>query len=52
MKIPSTHNSPDEIDEESTGFPAVRSWGAMYLIVAEVFILYVALLIALERIFH
>jgi hypothetical protein len=34
---------------ENTGFPGLRSWRAMYLIVVSVFVLYVLLLTALSR---
>jgi hypothetical protein len=36
----------------ATGFPGVRSWRAIYLIVGCVFVLYVVLLSALSRAFQ
>ena len=36
-------------ESDTTGLPGLRSWPAVYLFVVAVFIIWVALLIALER---
>jgi hypothetical protein len=36
-------------ESEDTGLPALRTWPAVYLFVLVVFVVWVALLIALER---
>ena len=36
-------------EEETTGFPWLRTWRAIYVLVLVLFALYVVLLIALER---
>jgi len=43
---------PDKSTEsETTGFPGLRSWSSVYLLVIGVFVLWVALLVVLQRTF-
>ena len=42
---------PNELPDEATGLPGVRSWRAVYLIVFGTFLLWVMLLTALTRVF-
>jgi hypothetical protein len=39
-------------DDERTGFPALRSWRSVYLVVVAIFVTWVVLLTALSRAFH
>jgi hypothetical protein len=39
-------------DDESTGFPALRTWRRVYLAVVVIFVTWVVLLTALSRAFH
>jgi len=39
-------------DDQSTGFPALRSWRAVYLAVVVIFVIWVVLLTALSRAFR
>jgi hypothetical protein len=41
--------STQDTESETTGLPLLRAWPAVYLFVTVVFIVWVALLIALER---
>jgi hypothetical protein len=42
---------PQNTESETTGLPALRAWRSVYLVVTAIFILWVALLVALERFF-
>jgi hypothetical protein len=44
-------NQPEDTESETTGLPGLRTWRNVYLIVTAIFILWVGLLVALERIF-
>ena len=50
------NNSPDTsspvVDDQGTGFPALRTWRAVYLAVVAIFVTWVVLLTALSRAFH
>ena len=48
----STDTSPLVADDQSTGFPALRSWRAVYLAVLSIFVTWVVLLTALSRAFR
>ena len=48
--MPNNHE-PDEPFDEATGLPGVRSWRAVYFVVFGTFLLWVALLTALTRVF-
>ena len=48
----STDNSPVAADDQSTGFPALRTWRAVYLVVLLIFVTWVVLLTALSRAFR
>ena len=37
--------------DETTGFPGLRTWRSVYLTVVVVFVVYVALMVALSRVF-
>ena len=50
MSTPAS-KQPGESESETTGFPGLRTWRGVYLLVTVVFIVWVALLTALERIF-
>lgn len=39
-------------DDQSTGFPALRTWRSVYLAVVSIFIIWVVLLTALSRAFR
>ena len=43
--------SESSSESEVTGFPGLRSWASVYLLVVAVFVLWVVLLVALERAF-
>ncbi|HYO08571.1 MAG TPA: hypothetical protein VER17_06325 [Tepidisphaeraceae bacterium] len=47
----STSPQVEMIDDQVTGLPGLRTWGAVYLFVVAVFVLYVVLLAALSRAF-
>jgi hypothetical protein len=38
-------------EDQSTGLPGLRSWSAVYLVVAVVFIVWVSLLVTLKNLF-
>ena len=40
------------VDDERTGFPALRTWLSVYLAVVAIFVTWVVLLTALSRAFH
>jgi hypothetical protein len=42
---------PDQTSEEDTGLPVLRTWPALYVFVAAVFVGWVAVLYALTRMF-
>jgi hypothetical protein len=50
MPTPDSEQS-GETESETTGFPGLRTWRGIYLLVTIVFVVWVALLTALERIF-
>ncbi len=47
-----TDPNPLAADDRSTGFPALRSWRAVYLAVLLIFVTWVVLLTALSRAFR
>jgi hypothetical protein len=44
-------NSSDTSENETTGLPGIRTWRNVYLLVVAIFVVWVALLIVLARIF-
>lgn len=42
---------PDEHETATTGLPAVRTWPAVYALVAGAFVVWVTLLVLLGRVF-
>jgi hypothetical protein len=44
-------DQPQDTESETTGLPGLRSWPSVYLLVTAIFILWVGLLVALERFF-
>lgn len=52
MNDDSTDISPLAADDQSTGFPALRSWRSIYLAVVSIFVIWVVLLTALSRAFR
>ena len=48
----STDASPDAVDDQTTGFPALRTWRTVYLAVLSIFVIWVVLLTALSRAFR
>ena len=48
---PAERGTAAAVDDDVTGLPALRTWGAVYLFVAAVFVVYVVLLAALSRAF-
>jgi hypothetical protein len=51
MNDPADANSP-AADDQRTGFPALRTWRAVYLTVVAIFVTWVVLLTALSRAFR
>jgi len=46
-----TPDQTDATESETTGLPGLRTWRNVYLLVVAVFVVWVAFLVALERIF-
>ncbi len=51
MMPTTTPNQSGAPDGEMTGLPGLRTWRSVYLLVVAVFVVWVALLVALARIF-
>jgi hypothetical protein len=48
--ITMSHADPREnAESDTTGFPGLRSWRAVYGLVVAIFVIWVALLLALQR---